>query len=143
MKTDSQSPFVPQHGSLSDQNEPADGSLSCTPLSTLAGTTFYILGGDRRLRSADSITKQSGPADIVAFPLSRRASKVLDVATKLSRVRTHRHETYYRRQVSVALDLSMKRQGIPTDERSSEIASFWRAVSAAISSIPDSPQHRA
>ncbi|MFB9950995.1 DUF6074 family protein [Rhizobium puerariae] len=129
-KTESQFPNLQSHGSHSCTKNPTIGSLSCSPSITQKGTVYYISGGTRERTEASG--GSDGPAVVLAFPLRRQLEKVSDVARKLARTTTRRHATYYRSQVTKALDGKLKRLGVTEDHRNREIARFWQAVACEV-----------
>jgi len=132
-KTQPQFPFLHPHGSHSCTESRPIGSHSCTSPSTQMGTISYILGGFRKTSARPNVNGQ--PAEVVQFPLCRQLSRVRDVATKLSKTRTERHESYYRQQVTEALHKRLARRELSIDQQRSEIARFWQAVALEAAKI--------
>ena len=87
-------------------------------------------------------TGQRGPVlPTHVFPLSRRKSKVVDVATKLMATTTRRHELHYRQQVSDALRCHLESRRVPADRWLGEIARFWTAVELELGRRRRTPDH--
>lgn len=70
------------------------------------------------------------PRKVILFPLSSRAGKVRDVARKLSRQKTDKAATHYRKQVTDALIANLDRTGTPEAEQDEQLGAFWSAVEA-------------
>lgn len=129
-KTDSHPHFLQQDGSIFRTETARDGAISRMGTTLKYGTIFYISEGTRQKREPGPTS--AGPARVLAFPLHRHREKVIDVALKLARTRTRRHATYYRDQVSNALEGRLARRGVDPDCRRRTIAQFWQAVAAEL-----------
>lgn len=75
--------------------------------------------------------------EVLVFPQSRRTAKVRGTAEKLKARATERHSTFYRQQVTEALQAQLERAGVPADECNKQLELFWRAVEAEMARRSD------
>jgi len=129
-KTESHPHFPHAVGSIFCTENGDIGSISCTPSTPINGTIYYIsVGTGERTKTVGG---SHGPAAVLAFPLRRQREKVADVARKLAKTTTRRHASYYRQQVTKALDGKLCRLGVCVDHRKRELALFWQAVACVM-----------
>lgn len=65
---------------------------------------------------------------VIAFPLSRRVSKIQDVARKLITKRSDAHVEQYTSQVSNALRRQLIEIGASEDQQDAQLSAFWSKV---------------
>ena len=65
---------------------------------------------------------------IIAFPLTRRAARVREVATRLMEKTSDRHATAYRNQVAETFFRYLDKLGIAEDEQDEQVGAFFTAV---------------
>ncbi|MGH6862335.1 MAG: DUF6074 family protein [Phyllobacterium sp.] len=74
---------------------------------------------------------------IVPFPLTKRISRIRDVAAKLMDKTTDRHAEAYRNQVAEGLFRHLSRLGIAEDEQDEQVGAFFTAVEMELLRLHD------
>lgn len=77
------------------------------------------------------------PCQIIVFPLTKRVTKVRDVAAKLMEKATDRQAEAYRNQIADALFRHLDRIGVPEDEQDEQVGAFFTAVELELSRLYD------
>ncbi|MDW9547715.1 DUF6074 family protein [Sinorhizobium meliloti] len=67
-------------------------------------------------------------AQVIVFPLTRRAGKIRTVATTLSGMKTDKMARAYRMQITAGLLTHLGKLGVPPIDQNEPVCEFWRAV---------------
>lgn len=75
------------------------------------------------------------PCQIIAFPLTRRAARVREVATRIMEKASDRQASAYRNQVAETFFRHLDRIGISEDEQDEQVGAFFTAVELEIARL--------
>lgn len=77
---------------------------------------------------------------IIAFPMVKRVRKIRETAVKWLEKPTERSADHYERQVTEAMEMGLKKLGLPDSEVGEQIAAFWSAVDREARRLMDAQQ---
>lgn len=77
---------------------------------------------------------------IIPFPMVKRVRKIRETAMKWLEKPTERSADHYERQVTEAMEASLKKLGLPDLEMAEQVTAFWSAVDREARRIMDAQQ---
>ena len=80
-------------------------------------------------------SEASMPCQIIAFPLTRRAARIRDVAARIMEKTSDRQANAYRNQVAETFFRHLDKIGIAEDEQDEQVGAFFTAVELEIARL--------
>ena len=65
---------------------------------------------------------------LIIFPMEKQVGRIREVAARLLDKTSDQASDHYRRQVTDAILLSLRKLSVPEAEHAEQLSAFWRAV---------------